>query len=181
MDNIVTQVVKIHTVRCLELFLFITCISAFHATASQNNYCQDKSDERNCGNAGQFQNAGGLNSLDVLFQTGGVMKQHLSLKKSSDQYKARDVNYGIREVVPMPKQKLISQKVLNKLLFALDGSGSEHLIRCSALTHPELHNYLKNLIDTSEMREQALVKNNNSAKISFSKTQCKEFLELVLR
>ena len=181
MDNFVTQVSKIHTVRCLGLFLLITCISAFHATASQNNHCQDKSDELSCGNASQFQNASGLNSLDVLFQTGGVMKQHLSLKNSTDQYTSRDVNYGISEVDPMPKQKLISQKVLNKLLFALDGSGSQHLIRCSALTHPELHNYLKNSIDTSEMREHALVTNNRSAVISFSKTQCKEFLELVLQ
>ena len=97
MDKIVTQVLKIHTVRSIGLFLFMTCISAFHATASQNNFCQDKSDELSCGNLGQFQNASGLNSLDVLFQTGGVMKQHLSLKNSSDQYKGSDVNYGIED------------------------------------------------------------------------------------
>ena len=181
MGNIVTQVLKIHTVRSIGLFLFMTFISAFHATASQNNFCQDKSDELSCGNLGQFQNAGGLNSLDVLFQTGGVMKQHLSLKNSSDQYKDSDVNYGISEVVPMPKQKLISQQVINKILFALDRSGSQHLIRCSALIDPEVHSYLKNAIYQSETLEQKFLTNSNSANVSFSKTECKKFLDLVLR
>lgn len=183
MDNIVTQVLKIHTVRNIGLFLFMTFISAFHATASQNNFCQDRnrSDELSCGNLGQFQNAGGLNSLDVLFQTGGVMKQHLSLKYSSDQYKGSDVNYGINEVVPMPKQKLISQQVINKILFALDGSGSQHLIRCSALIDPEVHSYLKNAIYQSETLEHTFLTNSNSTNVSFSKTECKKFLDLVLR
>ena len=181
MDKIVTQVLKIHTVRSIGLFLFMTFISAFHATASQNNFCQDKSDELSCGNLGQFQNAGGLNSLDVLFQTGGVMKQHLSLKDPSDQYKGSDVKYGISEVVPMPKQRLISQQVINKILFALDRSGSQHLIRCSALIDPEVHSYLKNAIYQSATLEHKFLTNSNSANVSFSKTECKKFLDLVLR
>lgn len=181
MDNIIIQVLKIHTVRSIGLFLFMTYISAFHATASQNNFCQDKSDELRCGNLGKFQNADGLNGLDVLFQTGGVMKQHLSLKNSSDQHKGSDVNNGISEVVPMPKQKLISQQVINKILFALDGSGSQHLIRCSALIDPEVHSYLKNAIYQSETLELTFLTNRNSANVPFSKTECKKFLELVLR
>lgn len=109
------------------------------------------------------------------------MKQHLSLKNSSDQYKGSDVNNGISEVVPMPKQKLISQQVINKILFALDGSGSQHLIRCSALIDPEVHSYLKNAIYQSETLEHTFLTNSNSANVPFSKTECKKFLELVLR
>ena len=181
MKHIVTKDFQTHASISIGLFLLITCISAFDATASQNSYCQDRSDEQSCGNVGQFQNTKGFNTLDVLFQTGGVMKQHLSLDNSSDQYDARDVNIGNREVVTKPKQKLISQKVVNKILFALDGSGSQHLIRCSALTHPEVHSFLKNLIDKSGTLEHTLFTNRNSTNVSFSKTECKKFLDLVLR
>ena len=181
MKHFVTRNLQSYTSRRLGLFFFMTCISAFDATATQNSYCQDRSDGQNCSNVGQFQHTKEFNTLDVLFQTGGVMKQHLTLDTSSDQYRAKEVNIVDHEVLHTPKQKLISQQVVNKILFALDESGSQHLIRCSALTHPEVHSYLKNAIYKSEALKNTFLTSSNSTNVSFSKTECKKFLELVLR